>query len=69
MPFNERKELILGFSCVDEVVSSIDDDSAVCKTILSLKKDNKINVLQMVEIEETLKIFQNFQYAKIIRSK
>ena len=44
MPFNERKELILGFSCVDEVVSSIDDDSTVCKTILSLKKDNKINV-------------------------
>ena len=31
-------------SHVDEVVSSIDDDSTVCKTILSLKKDNKINV-------------------------
>tara|TARA_B100000989_G_C19458750_1_gene435259 strand:- start:333 stop:1091 length:759 start_codon:yes stop_codon:yes gene_type:complete len=44
MPFDERKELILGFSYVDEVVSSIDNDNTVCKTILSLKRDNKIDI-------------------------
>ena len=33
MNFEERKEIILGFSCVDQVTKCIDTDNTVCKTI------------------------------------
>ncbi len=40
MPSQERKELIEGLSCVDEVVDSIDKDQTVSLTISSICKDN-----------------------------
>ena len=44
MDFEERKEIILGFACVDEVTKSIDSDNTVCKTIELLKSKNDINI-------------------------
>ena len=44
MSFQERKEIILGFDCVDEVIKSIDSDHTVCKTLLSLAKKKGINI-------------------------
>ena len=44
MNFEERKEIILGFSCVDEVTKCIDHDNTVCKTIEMLSKNNAIDV-------------------------
>ena len=38
MPFEERKKILLGFSCVDKVVRSIDKDNTVCETLKSLRK-------------------------------
>ncbi len=40
MPFQERKKLIEGLSCVDEVIDSIDTDQTVSKTIASICGDN-----------------------------
>lgn len=44
MNFTERKEILLGFECVDEVIKSIDTDQTVCKTLLSLAKKKEINI-------------------------
>ena len=44
MNFEERKEIILGFSCVDEVTKCIDLDNTVCKTLEMLSKNNAIDV-------------------------
>mgnify|MGYP001367216765 CR=1 FL=1 len=44
MNFEERKEIILGFSCVDEVTRCIDHDNTVCKTLEMLSKRNVIDV-------------------------
>lgn len=44
MPSIERQEIIRGFSCVDEVVESLDADMSVCKTIESLAVNHKINI-------------------------
>tara|TARA_A100001015_G_scaffold308582_1_gene406453 strand:- start:6548 stop:7306 length:759 start_codon:yes stop_codon:yes gene_type:complete len=40
MPSQERKEIIEGLSCVDEVVDAIDKDHTVSQTIASICKDN-----------------------------
>jgi len=40
----ERKEIIEGFECVDEVVISIDKDLTVCKTLEHLSEENKVNI-------------------------
>ena len=44
MPFEERKKILLGFSCVDKVVRSIDKDNTVCETLKSLRKKNQVDV-------------------------
>ena len=44
MNFEERKEIILGFSCVDEVTKCIDEDNTVCKTLEMLSKKGAIDV-------------------------
>jgi|TARA_B100001287_G_C22539767_1_gene461558 D-beta-D-heptose 7-phosphate kinase/D-beta-D-heptose 1-phosphate adenosyltransferase len=44
MNFEERKEIILGFSCVDEVTKCIDQDNTVCKTLEMLSKKNAIDI-------------------------
>ena len=44
MNFEERKEIILGFSCVDEVTKCIDLDNTVCKTLEILCKKNAIDI-------------------------
>ncbi len=44
MNFEERKEIILGFSCVDEVTKSIDRDDTVCETLEMLSKKNAIDI-------------------------
>ena len=44
MDFQERREIILGFECVDEVTESVDKDETVCKTIEMLAKKNEIDV-------------------------
>ncbi len=44
MNFEERKEIILGFSCVDEVTKCIDDDNTVCKTLEMLIEKDSIDV-------------------------
>ena len=44
MPFEERKEIILGFQCVDKVEQSVDLDSTVIKTIENLSKKNGIHI-------------------------
>ncbi len=44
MPFDERKKILLGFSCVDKVVRSIDKDNTVCETLKSLRKKNQVDV-------------------------
>ena len=44
MNFEERKEIILGFSCVDEVTKCIDKDNTVCKTLEMLSKKGAIDV-------------------------
>jgi cytidyltransferase-like protein len=37
MPGEERKEILEGLECVDEVVFCIDEDQTVCKTLEMLK--------------------------------
>ena len=44
MSFSERKEILLGFSAVDEVIKSIDKDHTVIKTIQKLIKDKSIDI-------------------------
>jgi D-beta-D-heptose 7-phosphate kinase/D-beta-D-heptose 1-phosphate adenosyltransferase len=44
MSYEERKEIILGFSCVDEVTKCLDLDNTVCKTLEMLSKKNAIDV-------------------------
>jgi cytidyltransferase-like protein len=44
MNFEERKEIILAFSCVDEVTKCIDEDNTVCKTLEMLSKKDAIDV-------------------------
>lgn len=44
MPFEERRKILLGFSCVDRVVKCLDNDQTVCKTLLYLKKKNQIDI-------------------------
>ena len=44
MPFEERKELILGLECVDRVVESVDIDNTVCKTIEDLARKKEIDI-------------------------
>ena len=39
MNFEERKEIIPWFSCVDEVTKCIDQDNTVCKTLEMLSKN------------------------------
>ena len=41
MSFSERREILLGFSAVDEVIKSIDKDHTVIKTIQNLLKINQ----------------------------
>ena len=45
MPFEERKEILLGFSAVDAVFKSIDEDNTVVKSIEKLAQENSIDVL------------------------
>lgn len=44
MPAKERKQIILGFSCVDEVVDSVDEDNTVIKTLEMLSSKRKIDI-------------------------
>ena len=44
MNFEERKEIVLGFSCVDQVTKCIDSDNTVCKTLEMLSKKNAIDI-------------------------
>jgi len=44
MPSKERKQIILGFRCVDEVIESIDKDHTVKKTLDNLAKKRKIDI-------------------------
>ena len=44
MPFEERKKILLGFNCVDKVVKCLDTDQTVCKTLISLKKKNQVDI-------------------------
>tara|TARA_B100000212_G_C27325673_1_gene512251 strand:- start:423 stop:1181 length:759 start_codon:yes stop_codon:yes gene_type:complete len=44
MPSTERKQIILGFSCVDEVIDSIDKDHTVSKTLQKLSSNRKIDI-------------------------
>ena len=44
MSYKERKEILLGFDCVDEVIKSVDSDQTVRKTLLSLAKKKKIDI-------------------------
>jgi D-beta-D-heptose 7-phosphate kinase/D-beta-D-heptose 1-phosphate adenosyltransferase len=44
MNYKERKEIILGFDCVDEVIKSVDSDQTVRKTLISLAKEKKIDI-------------------------
>jgi D-beta-D-heptose 7-phosphate kinase/D-beta-D-heptose 1-phosphate adenosyltransferase len=44
MSFAERKEIILGLTCVDKVIKSIDKDNTVCKTLEKLSKKNEIDI-------------------------
>ena len=44
MNFKERREIILGFSCVDKVTKCIDSDNTVCKTLEMLSKNNSIDI-------------------------
>ena len=39
MPFKERKEIIEGFYCFQEVVAVDDSDDTVCEAILRIKPD------------------------------
>jgi cytidyltransferase-like protein len=39
MPGAERKEILEGLACVDEVIFCIDEDQSVCKTLQHLKPD------------------------------
>lgn len=44
MPLTERKQIILGFSCVDEVIESIDEDQTVRKTLEELSSKRKVDI-------------------------
>ena len=44
MPFEERKEILLGFSAVDTVFKSIDEDNTVVKSKEKLAQENSIDV-------------------------
>ena len=39
MPFNERKEILEAFACVDRIVPCLDKDQTVCKTLEELRPD------------------------------
>ena len=44
MPFEERKEILMGFSAVDNVLQSIDSDQTVVKSIEKLAKEDSIDI-------------------------
>ncbi len=44
MPLIEREKIIQGFSCVDEVIESIDEDHTVSKTLEKLCHERKIDI-------------------------
>lgn len=44
MPELERKEIIEGFSCVDEVILSIDKDATVCESLVEISKGQNIDI-------------------------
>ena len=44
MKFKERKKILKGFSCVDEVIRCIDKDNTVCATLKMLSSKNKVDI-------------------------
>ena len=44
MKFKERKKILEGFSCVDEVIRCIDLDNTVCATLKMLRNKNKVDI-------------------------
>ena len=67
MPFNERKQIILGFSCVDEVIDSIDEDHTVRKTLQKLSSNRKIDIFANGGDRKNQRIFRNMKFVKKIK--
>ena len=44
MKYKERKKILKGFSCVDEVIKCIDKDNTVCATLKMLSNKNKVDI-------------------------
>ncbi len=44
MKYKERKKILKGFSCVDEVIKCIDRDNTVCATLKMLSDKNKVDI-------------------------
>ena len=64
MPFIERKQIILGFSCVDEVIGSIDEIHSK-KTLQKLSTDEKIDIFANGGDRKNPRIFLNMKFVKI----
>ena len=58
----ERKEIIEGFDCVDEVFISIDKDPTVCESINHLASREKFQFLLMESDKLILLPSQNMKY-------
>ena len=67
MPIAERMEIIEGFSVVDKVVESIDEDLTVCKTLQWLAREENIKILPMEEIEIAQILFPKQMYVEKIK--
>ena len=66
MPFIERKKIIQGFSCVDEVIESIDKDHTVSKTLEKLCYERKIDIFANGGDRKNMMIFLSLIFVKII---
>ncbi len=64
MPLIERKKIILGFSCVDEVIDSIDEDHTVRKTLQKLSSNRKIDIFANGGDRRNLKDIPEYEICK-----
>lgn len=64
MPFKERKEILMGFSSVDEVIESLDTDNTVIKSIESLVKEKSIDIFANGGDRKNVKDIPEYQICK-----
>ena len=64
MPFEERKEILMGFSAVDKVLQSIDIDHTVIKSIEKLAEEDAIDIFANGGDRKNIKDIPEYEICK-----